>query len=44
MDGMAPVRVQDVEARHREVVQIARRMASEGLISLDRVGAAATAV
>jgi len=37
MDGMAPVRVQDVEARHREVVQVARRMASDGLISLDRI-------
>jgi flagellar motor switch protein FliG len=39
MDGMAPVRVQDVEARHREVVQIARRLASEGVISLDRIAA-----
>lgn len=36
MDGMPPVRVQDVEARHREVVQMARNMAAEGLMSLDR--------
>lgn len=37
MDGMPPVRVQDVEMRHREVVQIARRMAADNLISLERL-------
>lgn len=36
MDGMPPVRVQDVELHHREVVQIARRMAADNLISLER--------
>lgn len=41
MDGMPPVRVQDVEARHREVVQIARRLEAEKLISLERRAQAA---
>jgi flagellar motor switch protein FliG len=29
--------VQDVEARHREMVQMARQMAADGQITLDRV-------
>jgi flagellar motor switch protein FliG len=37
MEGMPPVRVQDVEARHREMVQMARQMAADGQITLDRV-------
>lgn len=42
MDGLPPVRVQEVEAKQREVVQLARRLQDNNLISLDRVGAAAT--
>lgn len=39
MDGLPPVRVQEVESKQREVVQIARRMQDENLISLERMGA-----
>jgi flagellar motor switch protein FliG len=39
MDGLPPVRVQEVEAKQREIVQIARRLQEENLISLERMGA-----
>jgi len=42
MDGLPPVRVQDVESKQREVVQVARRLQDEKRISLDRVGAGAS--
>lgn len=42
MDGMPPVRVQEVESKQREVVQLARRLQDNNIISLDRVGAAAS--
>ena len=38
MDGLAPVRVQDVENKQREVVQVARRLHEQKSISLDRLG------
>jgi flagellar motor switch protein FliG len=43
MDGLPPVRVQEVESKQREVVQVARRLQDEKLISLDRIGAGASA-
>jgi flagellar motor switch protein FliG len=43
MDGLPPVRVQEVESKQREVVQVARRLQDEKLISLDRIGADASA-
>jgi flagellar motor switch protein FliG len=43
MDGLPPVRVQEVESKQREVVQVARRLQDEKVISLDRMGAAASA-
>jgi len=42
MDGLPPVRVQEVEAKQREVVQVARRLQDEKLITLERVGAGAS--
>ncbi len=36
MEGLPPVRVQEVEARQREIVGIARRLADQNLVSLDR--------
>lgn len=39
MEGLPPVRVQEVENKQREVVQIARRMQDDNLISLERMGA-----
>lgn len=41
MNTMAPVKVQDVEAQHREIIRIARQMADDGLISLERTNASA---
>ena len=43
MDGLPPVRVQEVESKQREVVQVARRLQDEKVISLDRMGAGASA-
>ena len=43
MDGLPPVRVQEVESKQREVVQVARRLQDQKLISLDRLGAGASA-
>ena len=43
MDGLPPVRVQEVESKQREVVQVARRLQDEKIISLDRIGAGASA-
>ena len=43
MDGLPPVRVQEVEVNQREVVQLARRLEDQKLISLDRLVAGATA-
>lgn len=42
MEGLPPVRVQEVEAKQREIVQIARRMQDQNLISLERMGAGTT--
>jgi flagellar motor switch protein FliG len=42
MDGLPPVRVQEVESKQREVVQLARRLQDGNIISLERVGAAAS--
>ena len=42
MDGLPPVRVQEVESKQREVVQLARRLQDGNLIFLERVGAAAS--
>jgi flagellar motor switch protein FliG len=42
MDGLPPVRVQEVEANQREVVQLARRLEEQKIISLDRLGAGAS--
>lgn len=39
INGLPPVRVQEVEARQREIVQIARQMQDNNQISLDRIGA-----
>ena len=43
MDGLPPVRVQEVESKQREVVQVARRLQDEKIISLDRIGTGTTA-
>ena len=43
MDGLPPVRVQEVESKQREVVQVARRLQDEKIISLDRMGTGTTA-
>lgn len=43
MDGLPPVRVQEVESKQREVVQVARRLQDEKIISLDRMGTGKTA-
>ena len=43
MDGLPPVRVQEVESKQREVVQLARRLQDGNIINLDRVGAGASA-
>lgn len=37
MDGLPPVRVQEVETKQREVVQLARRLETEKVVSLDRL-------
>lgn len=42
MDGLPPVRVQEVESKQREVVQLARSLQENKLVSLDRVGADAS--
>lgn len=39
INGLPPVRVQDVEARQREIVQIARQMQEDNQISLERISA-----
>lgn len=39
MESLPPVRVQEVEAKQREMVQIARSLQDQNLISLDRTGA-----
>jgi flagellar motor switch protein FliG len=38
MESLPPVRVQEVEAKQREMVQIARSLQDKNLISLDRTG------
>jgi flagellar motor switch protein FliG len=43
MDGLPPVRVQEVESKQREVVQLARRLQDQKVISLDRIDAGASA-
>ena len=43
IDGLPPVRVQEVESKQREVVQLARRLQDGNIINLDRVGAGASA-
>jgi hypothetical protein len=39
MDSLPPVRVQEVQAKQLEIVQTARQMQEEGLISLAIVNA-----
>lgn len=41
MESLPPVRVQEVEAKQREMVQIARALQDQNLISLDRTGSGA---
>ncbi len=36
MEGLPPVRVQEVESKQREVVQVARRLEDQKIVSLDR--------
>ncbi len=36
MEGLPPVRVQEVESKQREVVQVARRLEDQRIVSLDR--------
>ena len=38
IESLPPVRVQEVEAKQREIVKIARTLQDQGLISLDRTG------
>jgi flagellar motor switch protein FliG len=38
MDSLPPVRVQEVESKQREIIQIARNLQERNLISLDRTG------
>jgi flagellar motor switch protein FliG len=39
MDGMPPVRVQEVQLQQRRIVRIAKQMESENLLSLQRIAA-----
>ena len=43
MESLPPVRVQEIEAKQREIVQMARNLQDRNLISLDRSGSAAMA-
>jgi flagellar motor switch protein FliG len=39
MEGLPPVRVQEVESKQREVVQVARRLEDQRIVSLERTNA-----
>ena len=43
MEGLPPVRVQEVESNQREVVQVAKRLQDQNIVSLERIGTTASA-
>jgi flagellar motor switch protein FliG len=43
MEGLPPVRVQEVESKQREVVQVAKRLEDQKIVSLERIGSVASA-